>query len=124
MISDRWIWRALHSVGDLDSLIVVAGAVACAILALWWAHRRRLRNFDPEPRCGQCGYAVRENTTLTCPECGSDLREVGIIKPDRATRLGSDRKSGVARFARRCATATKQKSRLREKFSWGFSARI
>jgi len=30
------------------------------------------------PRCGQCHYIVRGITSLTCPECGSDLREVGI----------------------------------------------
>ena len=28
--------------------------------------------------CGQCGYSVTGLTTFTCPECGSDLREVGI----------------------------------------------
>jgi hypothetical protein len=34
-----------------------------------------------EPTCGQCGYCVRGIVTLVCPECGSDLREVGIISP-------------------------------------------
>lgn len=32
-----------------------------------------------EPRCGNCGYIVRGITTLTCPECGGDLREAGIV---------------------------------------------
>ncbi|MDB5354604.1 MAG: hypothetical protein JWN24_1057 [Phycisphaerales bacterium] len=31
-----------------------------------------------EPRCGKCGYMVRGLATFVCPECGSDLREVGI----------------------------------------------
>jgi hypothetical protein len=35
-----------------------------------------------EPICGKCGYCVRGITSLTCPECGSDLREVGIITPN------------------------------------------
>lgn len=35
-----------------------------------------------DPVCGQCGYCVRGITALTCPECGSDLREVGIIAPN------------------------------------------
>lgn len=34
---------------------------------------------SPEPRCGQCGYCVRGIEGLICPECGSDLREVGIV---------------------------------------------
>src|SRR4051812_17324269 len=29
--------------------------------------------------CGRCGYDVRGLPTFTCPECGSDLREVGIV---------------------------------------------
>jgi hypothetical protein len=36
-----------------------------------------------DPTCGQCGYCVRGISTLTCPECGSDLREVGIIPPNK-----------------------------------------
>src|SRR5580693_8618461 len=35
-----------------------------------------------EPSCGHCGYCVRGITSLTCPECGSDLREVGILAPN------------------------------------------
>ena len=41
--------------------------------------KRRLRRDRDLPICGQCGYAVRGVQTLICPECGSDLREVGII---------------------------------------------
>lgn len=29
--------------------------------------------------CGQCQYPVRDLPSFTCPECGSDLREVGIV---------------------------------------------
>ena len=29
-------------------------------------------------QCGACGYAVRGVSTFSCPECGADLREVGI----------------------------------------------
>jgi hypothetical protein len=35
-----------------------------------------------DPLCGHCRYCIRGITTLTCPECGSDLREVGIIAPN------------------------------------------
>ena len=35
-----------------------------------------------DSECGRCGYSVRELTTFTCPECGEDLRQVGIITPN------------------------------------------
>lgn len=31
-----------------------------------------------EPRCGKCAYRVHGLPTTICPECGSDLRAVGI----------------------------------------------
>jgi hypothetical protein len=34
-----------------------------------------------EPSCRACGYAVRGLPSFTCPECGSDLRDVGIDTP-------------------------------------------
>ncbi len=30
------------------------------------------------PACGRCGYPARGISGLNCPECGADLREVGI----------------------------------------------
>src|SRR4051812_24607510 len=41
-----------------------------------WNNRRR----GADPSCGRCGYLVKGLTTFTCPECGSDLREVGIVR--------------------------------------------
>ena len=32
------------------------------------------------PRCGSCGYDTTGLTTLTCPECGADLRMAGITR--------------------------------------------
>ena len=40
-----------------------------------------------EPSCGSCGYCVRGLETFTCPECGSDLREVGILTPGQRKPL-------------------------------------
>src|SRR6188474_1599547 len=34
----------------------------------------------PAPRCGACGYDTTGLTTLTCPECGADLRAAGITR--------------------------------------------
>jgi class 3 adenylate cyclase len=36
------------------------------------------------PTCGHCGYAVMGLETFICPECGSDLREVGIVRSRHA----------------------------------------
>ena len=51
---------------------------------------------EPIPRCGECGYPARDLPSFTCPECGSDLRAVGIVAPGRRERLGA-----VARRAAR-----------------------
>jgi hypothetical protein len=34
-----------------------------------------------QPSCGACGYPVQGLPSFTCPECGKDLRQVGIITP-------------------------------------------
>jgi len=39
------------------------------------------RNGVGLPCCGRCGYTVRGISKLVCPECGADLREVGINMP-------------------------------------------
>ena len=41
----------------------------------WWGPK------VTEPSCRACGYAVKGLPSFTCPECGSDLREVGIDTP-------------------------------------------
>jgi hypothetical protein len=38
--------------------------------------------YRSEPVCAHCGYCVRGISQLTCPECGRDLREVGILAPN------------------------------------------
>src|SRR6266700_4098720 len=50
------------------------GAVVTAIMLL----RRRRTRPTRQPTCGQFGYNVTGLSTFTCPECGSDLRQVGI----------------------------------------------
>ena len=55
-------------------------AVGGFFWARWW-RRRRPRALAGESTCGKCGYVVTTLPTFTCPECGSDLREVGIVSP-------------------------------------------
>jgi hypothetical protein len=54
-------------------------------LLVW---RRFRSGVWPDPRCGGCGYIVRGISSLTCPECGGDLREVGIIPAGTRRPIG------------------------------------
>jgi hypothetical protein len=44
---------------------------------------RRLGISIDEPCCARCGYNVKGLPSFVCPECGSDLREAGIVTPGR-----------------------------------------
>lgn len=50
-------------------------------------HRRLAAESAGSATCGQCGYALRGTTAFECPECGADLREVGM-KPPRDPNKG------------------------------------
>ena len=41
-----------------------------------------------DARCGRCGYNVTGLDSLTCPECGGDLRRGGIVNADEQRKLG------------------------------------
>lgn len=50
----------------------------------------RPRRASSWPACERCRYAVSDLSTFICPECGSDLRQTGIITPAmEARRRGS-----------------------------------
>jgi hypothetical protein len=57
-----------------------ASAVAIAIMiAHAIQHYIYMRGVgSDEPHCGQCRYIVRAVSSWQCPECGSDLRNVGV----------------------------------------------
>lgn len=68
-------------------LAILAAAFAVGLLF----RRRGLASARvTEPSCGRCRYCVRGLETFTCPECGSDLREVGILTPGAAKRMRTD----------------------------------
>jgi predicted RNA-binding Zn-ribbon protein involved in translation (DUF1610 family) len=50
----------------------------------------RRKRASADPVCGKCGYQVRGLTTFTCPECGSDLREVGILSAAKPRKTAAD----------------------------------
>jgi len=63
-------------------LIVLAVLKRLELIPERFIHRRDSRQRPgAEPKCGQCGYFVTALTTMICPECGSDLRAVGIVAP-------------------------------------------
>lgn len=66
--------------------LILAAIVGAALMLL---RRPGKRTNQDTPACGQCGYCVRGLPTFTCPECGSDLREVGIVRPDMRRGLGA-----------------------------------
>jgi ribosomal protein L34E len=75
--------------GPTNALLLLAflGLIALVILivgvSILVVRRRKTK-----PVCGACGYAVAGLEALKCPECGSDLREVGI-KGGRPRRAGA-----------------------------------
>jgi hypothetical protein len=71
---------------SIEACIWLVGIEVVLILGLvgvpTWFQRLSSRSYDIA-RCIKCGYGIRGIMTLTCPECGSDLREVGIKPPSR-----------------------------------------
>ena len=61
----------------MGSLLVVLITTVFAVRMI----KARKRDPAVSGTCGRCGYMVRGLTTFSCPECGADLREVGINPP-------------------------------------------
>jgi len=55
-------------------LLLAAGLISGIILWLRGGWSRG----DGQMACGSCAYPVNGLSALNCPECGADLREVGI----------------------------------------------
>jgi len=78
---------------SLDFLPILLLLTVVVVMAVVRLMRRRATPHAAHdlPVCGKCGYAVRGISTFNCPECGADLREVGIVTPGAprgAGRLG------------------------------------
>ena len=72
-------------VTPLISVILIIAAVRVIILTI-----RIPAGVSREPACEVCRYRVAGLNTLTCPECGTDLRATGIITlPMEVRRRGS-----------------------------------
>jgi class 3 adenylate cyclase len=67
-------------------MIILAFGILTALVVVLLALGR---DGGGESVCGKCGYRVQGLPTFICPECGSDLREVGI--KTRGNRRGLSR---------------------------------
>ena len=65
--------------------IALGVAVALRVQSAWQLHRAAGGDSGGgddaanEPRCRQCGYIVAPRARRICPECGGDLRAVGVF---------------------------------------------
>lgn len=66
----------LGFIGGFAMLSAILSLLMLAIAMITLAFRK---GGSGEPSCGNCGYGVQGLPTFTCPECGSDLRQVGIV---------------------------------------------
>ena len=70
-------------------LLLMIVILLCGIVAGWVRAinpRRRRPALATNATCGMCGYSVYGLDKLTCPECGSNLRRVGIVGAAGAAR--------------------------------------
>ena len=68
---------------EIIVLLALAAVAFVAVRAVWFPARRR--NAVSAPSCGRCGYNTTGLASLTCPECGGDLRAVGILTAATST---------------------------------------
>ena len=67
--------------------------IVAPVLCLWgWSWWRRytgetIAGDRDQSVCGACGYPVHGLSSFACPECGGDLRDVGIVVARRGERL-------------------------------------
>lgn len=73
------------------ALFLLAVPVAALVMLItgivMLARQRGVSSASAEGRCGKCGYLAAGLTTFVCPECGSDLRVVGIHAPLKSRGL-------------------------------------
>ena len=71
------------AIAPLVLLFIIAVLIALGVVLTIVRARGKVTH----PVCGGCGYAVEGLEVLRCPECGCDLREVGIMTPTMSRGL-------------------------------------
>ena len=76
------------ALGVLLGLLILAAVVTLGLgLLIWGLMLMRRQKMGTEGgTCGKCGYMVKGLSVLDCPECGADLREVGIVPAKSGNR--------------------------------------
>eukprot|EP00752_Nemacystus_decipiens_P015798 g14108.t1 len=69
--------------GILVLIVLAVGGIASVVglIYIWVRALKQPSYAQGLANCGRCGYGVRGSATMTCPECGADFREVGILSP-------------------------------------------
>jgi hypothetical protein len=70
-------------------LLLLLAVIAVGVWVVIVARRARRSRPSDGPICGACGYSVVGLTTMTCPECGGDLRSAGIVTPQSQRHTAS-----------------------------------
>ncbi len=68
-------------------LALLVGSVGGLIILWVFVFRGRRGKAGGLSTCGACGYAIKGVSTFDCPECGADLRDVGIVSPRQKGRV-------------------------------------
>ncbi|WP_432798015.1 hypothetical protein [Poriferisphaera sp. WC338] len=65
---------------ELVILLVLFGVPVLLVIGVVAVFMVKKKSRQKEATCGGCGYIVEGISSLLCPECGGDLRKVGIVK--------------------------------------------
>ena len=90
------VWLSPLWLIDLTGLFLGLTWFAIVVGVLVVERRRRKRNLpapSADPTCPACGYVVIGLAGNVCPECGSDLASIGVVRRD------DNRTAPVARLA-------------------------
>jgi hypothetical protein len=81
--SGSGMFAGMYIFGILVFAVLVIGGIASlgGLVYIWVRALKQPSLAQGLANCGRCHYGVRGSTTMTCPECGADFREVGIISP-------------------------------------------
>ncbi|WP_432799113.1 hypothetical protein [Poriferisphaera sp. WC338] len=65
-----------------------AGWVLVGVVLVCWGYAKQKKDSHvTSGRCGGCGYITQGLSRFDCPECGADLREVGIVKQGQPNHI-------------------------------------
>ena len=70
-------------------VVALAAGVAWLVGSTLWREfrRRRSERREDEAACGRCGYVIAPGSSTRCPECGQDVRLVGLVTRDTSRLL-------------------------------------